>query len=88
MTTTVVVGPSYSFARNERAPAGGQGSPGVQSFLLWWGYRLAGRYLSNKPTMSIKVPMAGQWPRIRGGGGVLARDGASAITAIRERLRT
>jgi len=23
--------------------------------------------------MSIKVPMAAQWPRIRGGGGVLAR---------------
>jgi len=24
---------------------GGQGSPGVQSFLFWWGYPLAGRYL-------------------------------------------
>jgi len=45
MTMTVVVGPSYSFAQNERAPAGGQGSPGVQSFLFWWGYPLAGRYL-------------------------------------------
>ena len=38
--------------------------------------------------MSIKVPMAGQLPSIRGGGGVLARDGASAMTAIRERLRS
>ena len=38
--------------------------------------------------MSIKVPMAGQLPSIRGGGGVLARDGASAMTAIREQLRS
>jgi hypothetical protein len=36
----------------EKAPAaasgeiGGRGSPGVQSFLLWWGQSPAGRYFT------------------------------------------
>ena len=39
-----------------------------------------------KPTMSIKVPMAEPIAFYSGRGDVLARDGASAMTAIRERL--
>src|SRR5450759_3746921 len=36
-TTTVVVGPSYSFARNERAPAGGARALGRPELLVMVG---------------------------------------------------
>jgi len=40
----LVFGDGVAFYCGE-SPSGGQGSPGVQSFLLWWGQSPAGRYL-------------------------------------------